>query len=297
MKRLTFLLCLNVLFASAQTTKDSVALANAPWKTEFLAKGVIWKYAHFQQKELFEANQSINIVEVSRKSRKFVWEIITADSLNKRDKKRGQLRKTSQLAQENDAFVAINGGFFDVKNGGSVDFIKINGQTPDTTRALKGSKAAFHGQAGIAVDKKNFQILRGEPLVGWEYLLPYNNIMLSGPLLRWENKDEVLPKNAFNDNRHPRSCVCTTKSGKTLLITVDGRSAESYGMNLSELTFLARQLGCSSALNLDGGGSTTLWLKEKGVVNYPSDNKKFDHEGERSVSNVLILKLLTRKNK
>ena len=85
MKRLTFLLCLNVLFASAQTPKDSLALANAPWKTKTLAKGVIWKYAHFQQKELFEANQSINIIEVSRKSRKFVWEIITADSLNKRD--------------------------------------------------------------------------------------------------------------------------------------------------------------------------------------------------------------------
>jgi exopolysaccharide biosynthesis protein len=62
-------------------------------------------------------------------------------------------------------------------------------------------------------------------------------------------------------------------------------------MNLHELTFLTRQFGCTSALNLDGGGSTTLWIKGKGVVNYPCDNKKFDHEGERSVSNALILKI------
>ncbi|MFN3382800.1 MAG: phosphodiester glycosidase family protein, partial [Runella zeae] len=63
---------------------------------------------------------------------------------------------------------------------------------------------------------------------------------------------------------------------------------QSFGVNLPELTFLARQLGCRDALNLDGGGSTTMWIADQGVVNYPSDNKKFDHEGERAVSNVLL---------
>ncbi|MBP8067250.1 MAG: phosphodiester glycosidase family protein, partial [Pedobacter sp.] len=39
-----------------------------------------------------------------------------------------------------------------------------------------------------------------------------------------------------------------------------------------------------------GGGSTTLWTEKLGVINYPSDNKKWDHEGERKVANVVILK-------
>jgi exopolysaccharide biosynthesis protein len=52
-----------------------------------------------------------------------------------------------------------------------------------------------------------------------------------------------------------------------------------------------RYLGVKDALNLDGGGSTTLYVKdasENGIVNHPSDNKKFDRQGERFVVNSLL---------
>lgn len=64
-------------------------------------------------------------------------------------------------------------------------------------------------------------------------------------------------------------------------------------MSLFELSKLMRWLKSDDAINLDGGGSTTLWINnqpENGVVNYPSDNKKWDHEGERKVANVVLLK-------
>ena len=73
-------------------------------------------------------------------------------------------------------------------------------------------------------------------------------------------------------------------------MTADGRTAEAQGLNLHELTTLLLLLNCKSAVNLDGGGSTTMYLEGKGVVNMPCDNKKFDHEGERKVSNILIIK-------
>jgi exopolysaccharide biosynthesis protein len=44
---------------------------------------------------------------------------------------------------------------------------------------------------------------------------------------------------------------------------------------------------------MDGGGSTTMWVKnqpDNGVVNYPSDNKKWDHYGERKVANVILVR-------
>jgi exopolysaccharide biosynthesis protein len=78
-----------------------------------------------------------------------------------------------------------------------------------------------------------------------------------------------------------------------LLLTVDGRSAESHGMSLPELTDFLLELGCRNAVNLDGGGSTTMWLAGRlfnGVVNMPSDNKRFDHEGERSVANAVVIR-------
>ena len=77
------------------------------------------------------------------------------------------------------------------------------------------------------------------------------------------------------------------------MLTVDGRSDNAAGMNLPELTKLMKWLGCSSAINFDGGGSTTLWvdgMPDDGVVNYPSDNKKWDHAGQRKVANVILVK-------
>ena len=62
------------------------------------------------------------------------------------------------------------------------------------------------------------------------------------------------------------------------------------GMSLFELGVFLRSLKCQQAINLDGGGSTTMWIKSQGVVNYPSDNQRFDHSGERKVANVIVIK-------
>ena len=48
-------------------------------------------------------------------------------------------------------------------------------------------------------------------------------------------------------------------------------------------------LGCTEAINLDGGGSSTMYIKDEGVINFPSDNKQHDHEGERPVSNAILV--------
>ena len=89
--------------------------------------------------------------------------------------------------------------------------------------------------------------------------------------------------------RHPRTVIATTEQNHVLLIAIDGRrSGISEGMTAKEVTgFLVRNFNPQYALNLDGGGSTTLCIKGQGdptthVVNYPTDNDKNDHAGERS---------------
>jgi exopolysaccharide biosynthesis protein len=73
------------------------------------------------------------------------------------------------------------------------------------------------------------------------------------------------------------------------MITVDGRQAGvSVGMNLRELAEYLLSLGAIDAMNLDGGGSTTMFVDGK-VVNTPSDK-----EGERKVSDAIVVTL--RKN-
>ena len=61
--------------------------------------------------------------------------------------------------------------------------------------------------------------------------------------------------------RHPRTLIGTHPDGSVWLVTVDGRQPQlSAGMSLVELRALARRLGLTNALNLDGGGSTTMWV-------------------------------------
>lgn len=88
--------------------------------------------------------------------------------------------------------------------------------------------------------------------------------------------------------RHPRTALGWNDKS-FFLVVVDGRQEKlSDGMTCDELAALMLELGCTEAMNLDGGGSSTLWLGGK-VVNSPSDGR------ERRVANGLVL-LRTPKN-
>lgn len=83
--------------------------------------------------------------------------------------------------------------------------------------------------------------------------------------------------------RNPRTIAGVDGRGRTVLITVDGRSAEDLGLSLPEAADVARSLGLVRALNLDGGGSTTL-TRDRQVVSHPSDTT-----GERPVGDALLV--------
>jgi hypothetical protein len=93
-------------------------------------------------------------------------------------------------------------------------------------------------------------------------------------------------------NRNPRTAVGLAAGGRRMLfVTVDGRQpGYSDGMTLAELADLMQRLGASDALNLDGGGSTTLVLPDSTakdgvrIANRPSDR-----EGERTVGNAIAI--------
>ncbi len=81
--------------------------------------------------------------------------------------------------------------------------------------------------------------------------------------------------------RHPRSAVGWNRE-HYFLVTVDGRQKESVGMTLEELGEHLAAIGCSEAMNLDGGGSATLWADGR-IRNHPSDGS------ERPIANALVV--------
>lgn len=75
---------------------------------------------------------------------------------------------------------------------------------------------------------------------------------------------------AFINTTHPRTAIGSTADGKLVLVTVDGRQSISTGFPLPDLARLMLQQGCVDAINLDGGGSSTM-ATSYGVINCPSD--------------------------
>ncbi|MFA6076089.1 MAG: phosphodiester glycosidase family protein [Negativicutes bacterium] len=92
------------------------------------------------------------------------------------------------------------------------------------------------------------------------------------------------------DSCAPRTAVGLTKNGHIIMVVADGRQKNfSNGFYIDELAGYMLALGCYQALNLDGGGSSTMVIKNK-VVNSPSDNAKQPFVGqERSVGDILAV--------
>ena len=78
--------------------------------------------------------------------------------------------------------------------------------------------------------------------------------------------------------------IGVTGDGRLLLVVVDGRSRRSVGMTLRRFARTFLDLGAVEAVNLDGGGSSAMWIRGRGIVNSPSDPG-----GERSVVNAVMI--------
>ena len=107
-----------------------------------------------------------------------------------------------------------------------------------------------------------------------------------GPVLVRNGEEQEWPSRKGSPDylqpRHPRTAIGFNHR-YLYLVAVDGRQKElSAGMSLVELAALMKEIGCTQALNLDGGGSTTFWLNGK-VMNSPSDKH------ERAIANALVI--------
>lgn len=202
------------------------------------------------------------------------------------------------VAKRPGAIAAINAGFFSIQTGRPTDFLKVAGNVVSVTGRARGAVGAIHegGQTKLVFDRLRVaRVANGgvnyEPLLGssprdWaraqHAISGAGLLMLNGrELHEWSDERFVA---GFDTTRHPRTAIGTDAAGRIWLITVDGRRpAVSLGMSFSELQRLGKRLGLRSLLNLDGGGSTTMWAAGR-IVNHPSDPT-----GPRPVSEAILV--------
>jgi hypothetical protein len=117
----------------------------------------------------------------------------------------------------------------------------------------------------------------GQPL--WDAISGSNALVRSGNIApNYITCDPTRPQDCVHI--HPRTAIGLTSNNTLILIVVDGRQTNySIGITLRELASMMNQCNVQSAINLDGGGSSTMVVSGQGVVNSPSDGS------ERVVSN------------
>lgn len=186
------------------------------------------------------------------------------------------------------AVAGINGGYFTMNSScPPVSLLKASG-------TLVGTNAVTRGAFGLGSDQT--------PLVE---LVPLHEDWPSayeahggGPILVVDGTAnqgssawaaEGFTNASFN-GENPRTLAGIDTGGVTHLGTVDGRRVSAAGLSLDDLaSYAANELGLVDVVNLDGGGSTTLWVAGRtpnGVVNYPSGGgeESADHGGLRANS-------------
>ena len=275
-----FSFLLMLLLVCTESEAQYNGLSKIKWTREKIASGLIWKSS---RTILFDTvPQNINILIVNLRKRGMSLVYIPEKNI-----------RTSIQAEGAGAIAAVNAGFFNIKSGGSVTYLKTAGRIADSDTAVKWPRNINLNGSILISSSHEVQIREIMSNAWFDSHKEYEDILVTGPLLISENDLCMMPQTSLVTNRHPRTALGARNSRRIILLTVDGRAVEAGGMTLAELAEFMQFLRCRDAINLDGGGSTTMWIKNKpygGVVNMPSDNKAWDHEGERSVSDILIVK-------
>lgn len=187
---------------------------------------------------------------------------------------------TLQFLKDHNAQLAINATFF------NMDYLDTDNIGLVVSRGEKVSPFGRNWPA-INIDENNHAcIVRGKDDT-FEVTSPlgvtlYNAVAGSDQIVIDGKPLDDQPDREFFTTAHPRTAIGITKNHKLLLVTVDGRQPGiSEGMPLNELAQLMIELGAVQALNLDGGGSTTLAIADPDprVLNLPSSKDNEDNYG------------------
>ena len=202
--------------------------------------------------------QSIHVLAVDLARRGISLEVNAPDFPDRREYR---AQTTSEYAIRNRLSAAVNGGFFEpFKSGGYGG----EGYYP---RAGDPVRVAVPNEAGVLCIKPpaHTTIEHGATCSEADA-----HALVAGPVLL---KEGVAQPTALRLARHPRTAIGISPDRRTAwLVVVDGRQVMSGGATLPEMTEIFRRLGASDALNLDGGGSSTMVLEDGAglrVVNSP----------------------------
>lgn len=186
--------------------------------------------------------------------------------------------KTSEIAAEHNAILAVNGDYYGARNSG---YVIRNG--------ILYRESGAGGEVLSVFEDGSFRITDDRQVTARELLeagavqtLSFGPALLKDGVITVTEGQEVGKAMASN----PRTAIGVIGGLHYVFAVADGRTAQSAGMSLHELAEFLRGLGVETAYNLDGGGSSTMVFRGE-VINHPTTNG--NSVKERSVSDIVYI--------
>lgn len=188
---------------------------------------------------------------------------------------------TSEQAESKNAILAVNGDYYGANKTGYVikngtiyrDSVRSDSEYDDLVIYEDGS-------FGIINETE----ISAEELVedGVTQLFAFGPVLVENGEIAVDENTEVGKAMASN----PRTAIGIIDNLHYIIVVADGRSSESQGLSLYELAEVMQEYGCTTAYNLDGGGSSTMYFNGQ-VINNPTTNGKTFKE--REVSDIVYI--------
>ena len=264
------LLAFTAMSVMAQSGTDYASvLANANWNWQTRG-GVEYGKASFD--DLYGSAQVVSIAKYSSST-------MNTMLFDKEYSSQG----TNSLAAEAGATVAINGSYFNMSNCTSctalwMDGIEIATTVPEEFARCNGALCFKDGNFTLEPYGSS---TTAATLAAWGK--KYDSFVVTGPILRRNgvSQDPYIGGEGFY-GPHPRTMLGKCADGTVYMVVMEGRMEGASGFSLPNMLSLAVDLGMTDAINLDGGGSSTLWVTGAGVINRPSGGSV------RNVPNIII---------
>ena len=185
---------------------------------------------------------------------------------------------TSDMAEENNAVLAINGDYYGARQSGYVIrngvVYRSQGSNGEDMVISKDGSLSFISESDTTTDSLHQK-------QAWQ-VLSFGPVLVENGQVAVSENDEVGMAMASN----PRTAIGTVAKNHYLFVVSDGRTSESAGLSLYELANFMKSLGATNVYNLDGGGSSTMVFQGE-VVNNPTTNG--NKISERAVSDILYI--------
>ena len=185
---------------------------------------------------------------------------------------------TSDIAEDVDAILAVNGDFYGARNSG---YVIRNGMLYRSTSSGAEDLVIYEDGSFAIIDEDE---VTAEQLLadGAVQVLSFGPALVEDGEIAVTQGEEVGKAMASN----PRTAIGIYEDGHYVFVVSDGRTDESEGLSLYELAEFLQELGVETAYNLDGGGSSTMVYQGE-VVNNPTTSG--NSVKERSVSDIVYI--------